>query len=144
MKNGNKARSENLLIKSFKELAWSTFKEPKKIFKLSVASSVPIFKLRISTNKKVKKSKRKIWIIPVFIVKSQSWISLGLRFILKQIDKESTESYPTKLAWEIIRNFKDPTKIDQTLLDIYTQVVDNKKYFKNFRWSASKKDKILK
>ena len=58
--NGKKETGEKILLKSFKELQKSSKKQPKKLIKLALIFSTPIFKIyKITIKKKKKKIKKK-------------------------------------------------------------------------------------
>ena len=138
MKDGKKETSENILRKSFKKLNWDISKPSLIIFKLCVSNSIPLFKLHTSTNKKVKKKKRTVRITPVFIRKFTSWMSLGLKFILKNLKQKSSLNYSDRLVSEILINVKENSNLFKLVDDIHQEALGHKKYkkyLKNYRWS---------
>ena len=60
IKNGEKKTSENLIIKSFKELQKNSLKNTKELIKIAVINSIPVFKIHTVGNKKQKKKKEKL------------------------------------------------------------------------------------
>ena len=65
--NGKKETGEKILLKSFKELQKSSKKQPKKLIKLALIFSTPIFKIYKITIKKKKKKLKKF--LPLLIQK---------------------------------------------------------------------------
>jgi len=75
LRNGNKKTCEGVLLKCFKNLQKSSNKSHKKIFKLAVINSTPVFRLIVLKNKKTRKKNRKSKEIPKLITKNSERIS---------------------------------------------------------------------
>jgi small subunit ribosomal protein S7 len=134
MINGQKSTSEKILFKSFKKLQKNTKKQVKKIFKLCLINSMPIFKLQISENKKIRKKKRKPIVKPVFLLNPKTRISLSIKFILDSLKKKSNVNYDLKLSKEILLSAENKGNSKNTVKEINKQVIQNKKYFNKYRW----------
>jgi small subunit ribosomal protein S7 len=134
MIQGKKSTSEQILFKSFKHLQKNTNKQIHKIFKLCLINSIPIFKLQISENKKVRKKKRKAIIKPIFLLKPINRSSLGIKYILNSLKKKSNISYDIKLSKEILLSSKNKSETINNVKEINKQVIQNKKYFSRYRW----------
>lgn len=135
MLDGKKKTSEQLVLKSFKQLQMNSTKQTKKIFQLCLLNSTPIFKLHQSSNKKVKKKKRKIRIMPVFISNMSNRISLGIKFIIKNIRKKKPNTYfYNKLTHEILLLSENKGFILDITKENSKKVLLNKRYTKHYRW----------
>lgn len=134
MIDGKKNTSEKLFLKSFKKLQISSTKQIKKVLQLCLISAMPIFKLNQSSNKKIRKRKRKVKIVPVFINKQQNRMSLGIKFILFSLKKKSSNYFYTRLASEILLIAKNKSALPEIKIDIQKKAILNKRYFKNYRW----------
>jgi ribosomal protein S7 len=134
MKNGNKTTSENILLKSFKELQKVCLKQPKELLKLALINSTPIFKLNQIKNKKIKKKKNKIIKeIPFFISTTQLRSSLAVKFILQTLKKKSQIFY-LKFAKEILISSQNKGDSIQIKDNLQKQILKNKRYLNSYRW----------
>lgn len=133
MKNGEKKTSENLIVKSFKELQKNSLKNSKKLVKIAVINSIPIFKIHTIENKKQKKKKRKIKEIPFFITSENFRISLAIKLILNNIRKKHLKMY-IKLNTEILALSQEKGNTILVKNKIQKQALLNKRYFNFYRW----------
>lgn len=75
LRNGNKKTCESILLKCFKNLQKSSNKCHKKIFKLALVNSTPVFRIIVLKNKKIRKKNRQLKEIPKLITKNLERIS---------------------------------------------------------------------
>ena len=75
LKNGNKKTCESVLLKCFKNLQKSSNKCYKRIFKLALINSTPVFRIIVLKNKKIRKKNRKSKEVPKLITKNFERIS---------------------------------------------------------------------
>jgi ribosomal protein S7 len=135
MIDGKKKTSEKLFLKSFKQLQTNSKKQTKKFFQLCLINATPIFKLHQSSNKKVKKKKRKIRIMPVFINSMFNRLSLGIKFIIKNIRKKKSNTYfYSKLTQEILLLSENKGFISDITKENCKKILLNKRYTKHYRW----------
>ena len=136
MFSGKKQNSEKILLKSFKKFQQSSKKQTKKIFQLALIYSTPIFKLHESSNKKLKKRKRsKTRIIPAFMPKPLTRISLGIKYILASISKKHTQKvFYNKLYHEVLLISKTKGNNLEIKKETQKKTLLNKRYFKYYRW----------
>lgn len=136
MLSGNKHKSENILLKSFKNFQQSSKKQTKKIFQLALVYSTPIFKLHESINKKLKKRKQsKIRVIPAFMPKTINRISLGIKYILSNIAKKKVSNFfYKKLNQELLLIIKTKGNNLEIKKETQKKTLSNKRYFKYYRW----------
>lgn len=132
MQNGNKSTGEKLLLNSFKNLQQDCNKRTKEIFKLAIINATPVFKIHTIKNKKMKKKKRKIKEIPVFITNQQLRSSLALKLILKTLKKKP--SFFLSFTSEILLSSQSKSNSIELKDLIQKQVLNQKKYFRFFRW----------
>lgn len=133
--NGNKNTSEKLFLKTFKKLQISSLKQTKKIVQLSLINAMPIFKITQSSNKKIKKSKRKVRIAPVFIQNKQHRTALSIKFILLSIKKKIFNNYfYSSLTNEILVIAKNRGVLPEIKIETQKKVLKNKRYMRNYRW----------
>jgi ribosomal protein S7 len=136
MFNGKKQTSEKILLKSFKKCQQSSKKQTKKIFQLALIYSAPLFKLHEISHKKLKKRKKsKIRIIPAFMSKPFTRISLGIKYILTNISKQKAgQSFFNKLSKEIFLINTTKGNNLEIKKEIQKKTLLNKKRFKYYRW----------
>nr|YP_009329924.1 ribosomal protein S7 [Didymosphenia geminata]API83115.1 ribosomal protein S7 [Didymosphenia geminata] len=132
MQNGNKSTGEKLLLNSFKNLQQDCNKRTKEIFKLAIINTTPVFKIHTIKNKKMKKKKRKVKEIPVFITNQQLRSSLALKLILKTLKK--SPSFFSSFTSEILLSSQSKSNSIELKDLIQKQVLNQKKYFRFFRW----------
>lgn len=135
MINGKKTTSEKLFLKSLKELQINSTKQTKKILQLYLINSTPVFKLEESFNKRVKKSKRKVRLTPIFINKIQNRTSLGIKFFISYLRKIKDKKYfYKKLMDEILLIAENIGSIPEIKKENQKKVIANKRYIKHYRW----------
>lgn len=135
MINGGKKISEKIILKSFKNLQKISKKQINDVMKLSLLYATPIFKLHKISNKKVKKKKKKIRIIPAFIPKIITRISLGIKYILFNINKKKTNKFLfNKLQEEILIIAQNNGAFLEIKKETQQQTLLNKHYFRYYRW----------
>lgn len=129
--NGKKETGEKILLKSFKELQKSSKKQPKKLIKLALIFSTPIFKIYKIT---IKKKKKKIKEIPTIINTKKARISLAIKFILATLKNKKSNYFYIKLHNEILLNLKSEGSAVQIKNKIQKQALLNKHFFYFYRW----------
>ena len=129
---GKKSKSENIVLENFKALQLNSKKSSKKLFQLALISNTPIFKINTITQKKQKKKKKKI--IPAFIFRRSSRISLAIKFITKTAKKKKNQSLFQKLPEEIILSSQNKSQSIETKQETQKQVFSNRHLFKYYRW----------
>jgi ribosomal protein S7 len=133
MKNGKKTTSEKVILQSFKELQKNSLKKTNEIIKLALIYSIPIFKLNVIKNKKVKKKKQKLKEVPSFITNNNSRVSLAIKFILKTIKKKK-EIFYNKLNKELLLNSQKKGETIQIKNILQKEILKKKRYLKFYRW----------
>jgi ribosomal protein S7 len=135
MLDGGKKISEKIILKSFKNLQKVSKKQINNVIRLSLLYATPIFKLHKIANKKVKKKKKKIRIIPAFIPKILTRISLGIKYILFNINKKKTNKFLfNKLQEEILVIAQNNGAFLEIKKETQQQTLLNKRYFRYYRW----------
>jgi len=129
MLNGKKKTSEKILLKSVKELQKSSNKQSKKLIKLAIIFSTPIFKLHKITNKKRKYIKE----IPFVIMDEKTKISLAIKFILTNLNNKKSNYFYTEFNKEIILNAKNKGSAIQKKNELQKQVLLKKHFFSYYR-----------
>ena len=133
MKNGEKNTSEKVLLQSFKELQKKSPKQTKELIKIALINSTPIFKLNKIQNKKLKKKKRKVKEIPLFITSKLSRVSLAIKFILKSVNKRS-ELFYKAFNSQLFLNSQNKGEAIVFKNEVQKKVLLNKRYFNFFKW----------
>jgi len=131
LNNGKKSTGEKIVLKSFKELQKYSNKQSKKLLQLSVISTLPIFKVHKSSNKKLKKKKNKE--TPAFIHNKNARISLAIKFVFKNLQKENY-SFFTKFKQEIIINSQLKSNSINFKNELQKQAMIKKHYLINYKW----------
>lgn len=128
--NGKKETGENILLKSFKKLQKSSTKQSKKLIQLVIIFSMPIFKIHKIT---IKKKKKKIQEIPVFLKNKKTRISLGIKYILTTLKNKSSDPLYIKLYKEILLNLKNEGAVIQIKNKIQKQALLRKNFSYYYR-----------
>jgi ribosomal protein S7 len=134
MVDGQKNTSERILLKSIKNLNKSINKQVKKIFQLGLINSSPIFSVHQSENKKFKKKKRKVRIIPFFLTSQKNRTSLSIKFITNSLKKKTKSNYDEKFSQEVLLNSYNKGISLNNLKEMQKKALQNKKYFSHYRW----------
>ena len=132
MLDGKKKTGEKILLKSFKELQKYSKKQSKKLIKLAVIFSTPIFKVHKITNKKRKKKNVKE--IPTIITAKKARISLAIKFILNTLKNKKSNYFYTEFNKEILLNVKNEGSAIQIKNEVQKQVLLKKHFFSYYRW----------
>jgi ribosomal protein S7 len=133
--DGKKKTSEKILLKSFKNLQKYSKKQSKELIKLAIVFSSPVFTLRKLTNKKKRKKKQqKTQKIPSFITNKKARTSLAIKFIITSTTTKNLKNFYTKFNQEILLNAQSKESTIQIKNEIQKQIMQNKRYFKNYRW----------
>ena len=133
--NGKKRLSENLLLKTLKDLQKVSKKNYKKFLKLCLIYITSIFKLNTLLNTKNKK-KKKIIEKNSFIVikKKKTRTSTAVKFISKIAKNGKANFYNKKLCNEILSVLKNESSIIKIKNDWQEKVVLKKHIFSYYRW----------
>lgn len=132
MLDGKKKTGEKILLKSFKELQKYSKKQSKKLIKLAIIFSTPIFKVHKITNKKRKKKNVKE--IPTIITAKRARISLAIKFILNTLKNKKSNYFYTEFNKEILLNVKNEGSAIQIKNEVQKQVLLKKHFFSYYRW----------
>jgi ribosomal protein S7 len=123
--NGKKKKSENILLKIFKNLQKFSSKHSKKIIKLALIFSTPFFKIHKIINKKRKYIKQ----IPTIIINEKTRISLAIKFILKNIKNKKSNDLSLNFYNDIFLIAQNQGLIVQKKNELQKQVLLLKKHF---------------
>lgn len=130
-KNGKKIKSEKIMLQSIKELQKPFKKQSKKVIQLALILSNPIFKLFIITQKKRKKKKDKV--IPAFITKFSTRMSLAIKSIVKETRSSKIPYFYKALKEKII----ETNNLESTVINIknenHKKILLNKRLFKYYK-----------
>ena len=132
--NGKKPKSEKIVLKSIKALQKTSKKSSQKLFQLALIYNTPIFKLNTITQKKRKKKKQKVKIIPAFISNKTSRISFAIKFIVTTASKKSNQPLFQKLLNEILISSRNKSDAVERKKDTQKQALLNRHLFKYYRW----------
>ena len=132
--NGKKPKSEKIVLKSIKALQKTSKKSSQKLFQLALIYNTPIFKLNTITQKKRKKKKQKVKIIPAFISNKASRISFAIKFIVTTASKKSNQPLFQKLLNEILISSRNKSDAVERKKDTQKQALLNRHLFKYYRW----------
>ncbi len=125
--NGRKSMFEKIVLKSLKELQKSSNKQAKKLIQLSIIASLPVLKINTFKHKKSKKIKQ----ISSFIQTKNAKISLAIKFILNNIQKENYKFF-TKFKHEIFLNFQFKSNSIELKNELQKQALIKKRYLINY------------
>lgn len=134
LQNGNKKTCEKILLKCFKNLQKSSDKCHKKIFKLALVNSTPIFRIIVLRNKKVRKKNRQLKKIPKLITKNFERISWSMKYMLNFTKQSFHTRSRVKLGQEIISNAQNKGDAANNVPYYQKQAVLNKRFLLHFRW----------
>lgn len=133
--NGKKTKSEKIIHESLKVLQTISKKPSKKLIQLALVLNSPIFKLHTITQKKRKKKKQKLKIIPAFILNKNARTSFAVKFIFKTINRKKDQPLIKKLSEEILFSSKNQSNGIKLKKDTQKQVLLNRHLFKYYRWN---------
>lgn len=131
--NGKKIKSEQIILKSIKELQKHFSKKTQTIVQLSLILSSPIFKLYEIKQKKRKKKPNKI--IPTFIVKQNSRISFAIKLIIYEAKKNKALNIHKGLKEKILETNKYEKSLINTKKNFQKKILINKHLFKYYKWN---------
>ena len=134
-KSGKKQTSEKNITKSFKAAQKSQKKNHAKVTKLSVLNTIPIFKIvKLTNNKRRKKSIREI---PTLVSNYDSRVSLGLKYLIKSINSPASnkqETFLKKFKNELLASATAESNATTINQNFQTKALNEKKYFRHYRW----------
>ena len=133
LKNGNKKTCENVLLKCFKTLQKSSNKCHKKVFKLALINSTPVFRTIILKNKRIRKKNRQSKEIPKLITKNFERISWSMKHILGFTKQSFRTRFRVKLGQEIILNAQNVGNATKNVSYYQKQSISNKRFLLHFR-----------
>jgi ribosomal protein S7 len=128
MKNGKKSISEKMLLNSLKELQKTSLKQSEELIKNAIVNSIPIFTIH-----QIKKKKKKIKEIPVFINNNKSRVSLAIKLIINAVERQTY--FFKDFNKEILNNNQQKGNSIQLKSELQKKVIENKRYFRFYRWS---------
>lgn len=132
-KNGKKQIIEKTLNKSLKQAQKFQKKNSNQITKLAILNATPIFNLVELTNKK--RRKKSIREIPTFLSNQNSRISLGLKYLITALKLQTKpHNLTTKLKNELLLTSKLESKAVTLKENSQNKVLNEKKYFRHYRW----------
>ena len=134
LKNGNKKTCESVLLKCFKNLQKSSNKCYKRIFKLALINSTPVFRIIVLKNKKIRKKNRKSKEVPKLITKNFERISWSMKYVLNFTKQPFPTRLRVKLGQEIILNAQNKGSATKKIPYHQKQSVSNKRLLLHFRW----------
>lgn len=132
-KSGKKFTSEKAVTRSFKAAQKSQKKNHGKVAKLSLINTIPIFKIVKLTNKK--RRNKSIREIPTLVSNYKARVSLGLKYLIKTVNAQSTKStFYEKFKSELISGATLGNNAIAIKDNIQTKALAEKKYFRFYRW----------
>lgn len=129
--SGSKRLSENILLKSLKELQKFSNKNIKKLIELNLIYCLSVFKINIQTNTRQKTPLKKKTFF--FIKKNQTRTSLAIKYFIKIIKNEKSIHFYKKFFKEILLIFKNESVTVEIKKDLQKQVFLKKHIFLYFR-----------
>jgi ribosomal protein S7 len=135
LKNGNKKTCEIIVFKSFKRLQKLSNKPLKKVLKLAVKNSAPIFRIVTLRKKKIKKNKKKPdKKVPTFVTKDFERISWGLKYMVRSAKKLALTNFYKNLSSELVSTAKNYSESITFKKELQQEAVINERFLLNFRW----------
>ena len=131
--NGKKNTGEKIILKSLKTLQKDSNKQSKKLLQLSIILTLPILKVHKINNKKLKKKNKKTKEIPSLITNKSARVSLAIKFILTNMQKENYNFF-TKFKQEILVSSQSKSNTNNLKDELQKQALIKKHYLINYRW----------
>nr|QYC61892.1 ribosomal protein S7 [Stephanopyxis turris] len=125
--NGNKLRSEKIVLNLFKLIYKLYKKNPIKLLKISIITISPILFIR-----KIKRKKKLLFEIP-YLLKPSMRIFYSLKEIIGQVKKKKETAFYIKLQQEFFSIVKRDNASEK-LKDNIHKLAFQKKPFSHFRW----------
>lgn len=132
--HGKKTKSEKIVLRSLKALQRVSKKSAQKLFQLALVHNTPVFKLNTITQKKRKKKKQKVKIIPAFISDRTSRVSFAIKFIVTAASKRNNQPLFQKLLNEILISSQNKSNAIEEKKETQKQALLNRHLFKYYRW----------
>lgn len=130
--NGNKKTCETILLKSFKSLQKTSKKPYKKVLKLSIINSSPIF--RIVALKKKQQKRVFVKEVPTFVTNEFERISWGLKYILHFRKSSINSCFYSYLKDELLLSARNIGEGNVLKINIYKKATEKKRFLSYFRW----------
>lgn len=131
--NGKKYTSEKIFLKSLKQLQRDSKKESKKLLKLAIITSSPVFKLHVLTQKKRKKKKGRE--IPAFINKTKIRVSLAIKNILLTARKKKNNNTYLSFKKELLLTAQGKSETIEYKNLVQEQILTKKHLLRYYRWN---------
>ena len=132
-KHGKKETCEKIILKSFKKIQKKQRKPHKKVIKLAIMNSAPIFRI-IKLKKKIRK-KKQVKEIPKFVNNMHERIAWSLKILTQTTRKSKVkENFSTKLTDELLLNAKNKSESVSLKTELHKQALTKKHLFLYFRW----------
>jgi ribosomal protein S7 len=133
--NGEKQKSEGILIKSFKKLQKTSIKQAHELLQTSIKNLAPIYRFQIHKNKKRRKKSRRISKKVCLVLSSTYRLTLAVKYILGAVKKRKTGKIYNHLTKEIISTCQFDSLAFNKKLEDQKQVISNRKSIrKYYRW----------
>lgn len=131
--NGNKKKCETILLKSFKSLQKTSKKPYKKVLKLSIINSSPIFRIVVLKKKKRKKQKF-VKEVPTFVTNKFERISWGLKYILHFRKSLINSCFYSYLKNELLLSARNIGEGNILKINFQKKAIEKKRLLSYFRW----------
>jgi ribosomal protein S7 len=132
LKHGKKKTYESIVLKSFKNIQKSSDKPLKKIIRLAIINSTPIFRIKTLRKKRRKKIEKEV---PAFVYTDFERISWGLKYCLYFTKNFFSLKLYKKLEQEILLNAQqNKGDAEKKKIEYHKQAVLNHRFLINYRW----------
>lgn len=133
MINGDKSKSEKIVLRCLKELHRTSSKQPWRVINKAIMAATPLFKLITFTKKNRKKKFTKTRHLPEFIKNRKSRAALALKFIIRAASKNSEfRSFHKKLESEVSQTSEYKSTAIELKNELQDKVFSRKLYLRYF------------
>lgn len=131
--SGEKHKSEKKVIQSFKTLQKISTKQPYTLLQNAVKRLIPIYRIRLLTNKKRRRKNRKIITKACLVLNPSYRLTLALKYVIKAIRRQKTAKLDIVLSNEILLTCQNKSNSLDIKLKDHHQI--SKRYIrKYYRW----------
>lgn len=133
--NGEKQKSEGIVLQSFKKLQKNSIKQSYELLKTTIKHLVPIYRFQSHTNKKVRKKPRQIKKKACLVLSPSYRLTLAVKYIMGSIKHQKHSKMCDLISKEIILTCQCDSKSFNKRLNDQKQVLPNRKSIRQFyRW----------
>jgi ribosomal protein S7 len=133
--NGEKQKSERVVLQSFKKLQKNSIKQSYELLQTAIKNLVPVYRFQIHTNKKQRKKSRQITKKVCLVLNPSYRLTLAIKYIMRAIKQHKSSKVDDLLPKEILLTCQSNSISLNKKIEDQKQVIPNRKSIKRYyRW----------